>query len=66
MSTSQRVVLAMGLIGSCIGLYGRFNGWEYMEYFPFFYAGMTLLWMAFLPSSRKCCGPFKKSQTQES
>lgn len=66
LSTTQKVVMAMGLLGSAIGIYGRFNGWEYMDYFPFFYSGMTMIWIAFLPSTPTCCRFFKRKRTQES
>lgn len=65
-NTSQKVVMAMGILGGITGIYGRFNGWEYGDYFPFFYTGMTMVWIVFLPSSKSCCGLFKRKKAQES
>ncbi len=56
----------MGILGGIIGVYGKFNDWEYADYFPFFYTGMTMVWIVFLPSSRSCCGLFKRKKAQES
>ncbi len=56
----------MGILGGIIGMYGKFNGWEYSDYFPFFYTGMTMVWIVFLPSSKSCCGLFRRNRAQES
>lgn len=64
LSTTQKAILVMGIIGTSIGLYGKFNGWEYDSYFVFFYTGMTLMWVAFLNSGKSCCRPFWKKQPQ--
>ena len=66
LNTRQRVVFAMGICGILIGIYGRFNAWEYMEYFPFFYTGSTMMWIAFLPQKRSCCHLFKRKSAQKS
>ncbi|WP_318312017.1 hypothetical protein [Flagellimonas crocea] len=65
LSTTQKVVFAMGILGVAIGIFGRFNDWEYMEYFPFFYSGSTMMWIAFLPKRKSCNNPFKRKQAQE-
>ncbi|MCK0160660.1 hypothetical protein [Allomuricauda sp. F6463D] len=66
LNTKQKVILAMGALGIMIGIYGKFNTWEYMEYFPFFYSGATLMWIAFLPNKKSCYNPFKKKEVQKS
>lgn len=63
LSTSQRIVLVSGIIGALIGLYGKFNGWEYDDYFIFFYTGISLTWVAFLKTDKKGCSlPRKRGQ----
>nr|WP_297785056.1 hypothetical protein [uncultured Allomuricauda sp.] len=66
LNTKQKVVFSLGILGVLVGIYGRFNAWEYMEYFPFFYTGSTMMWIAFLPQGKLCCNPFKKKAAQES
>lgn len=64
LNTSQRIVLISGIIGVLIGLYGKFNGWEYDDYFIFFYTGISLTWVAFLRTNRTRCKTSKNgSQT---
>ncbi|WP_396591791.1 hypothetical protein [Allomuricauda sp. R78024] len=55
LNTSQKIVLISGIIGVLIGLYGKFNGWEYDDYFIFFYTGISLTWVAFLKTDKKSC-----------
>ncbi|HBU77487.1 MAG TPA: hypothetical protein DEF18_05240 [Muricauda sp.] len=66
LKTIQKVVLAMGIIGVSIGIFGRYQTWEYMEYFPFFYSGITMMWVAFLPQKKSCSNPFKRKAAQKS
>ena len=66
LNTKQKVVFAMGVLGVLIGIYGRFNAWEYMEYFSFFYTGSTMMWIAFLPQKKSCCNPFRRKSVQNS
>ncbi|MDF0717853.1 hypothetical protein PY092_16940 [Muricauda sp. 334s03] len=66
LNTRQKVVFSMGILGVLIGVYGRFNAWEYMGYFPFFYSGSTLMWIAFLPQRKTCDNPFKRKVAQKS
>ncbi|NDV16471.1 hypothetical protein GO009_10575 [Muricauda sp. TY007] len=65
LNTTQKVVFAMGILSLLIGIFGRFNAWEYMEYFPFFYSGITMMWIAFLPQKKACCNPFKRKSVQK-
>ncbi|PWL37984.1 hypothetical protein DKG77_06745 [Flagellimonas aquimarina] len=60
LDTSQKIVLISGIIGSVIGIYGKFAGWEYDDYFIFFYTGVSLTWVAFLKTDRRCLKIFKK------
>lgn len=66
LKTSQKVVLAMGIIGVSIGIFGKYKTWEYMEFFPFFYSGITMMWVAFLPQKKSCSNPFKRKAEQKS
>lgn len=66
LNTKQKVVFVMGILGVSIGIFGKFNTWEYMEYFPFFYSGLTMMWIAFLPNRKPCYNPFKRKETQSS
>lgn len=66
LNTRQKVVFAMGVLGVLVGIFGRFNDWEYMEYFPFFYSGTTMMWIAYLPQRKSCCNPFKRKAAQKS
>jgi len=65
LNTKQKVVFAIGILGVLVGIYGRFSAWEYAGYFPFFYAGSTMMWIAFLPQKKSCCNLFKKKSIQE-
>ncbi|MAU16514.1 MAG: hypothetical protein CMH46_13360 [Muricauda sp.] len=66
LKTSQKVVFAAGVLGVLIGIYGRFNAWEYMEYFSFFYAGSTMMWIVFLPQKKSCSNLFRRKKAQKS
>ncbi|MEC7772283.1 MAG: hypothetical protein VX798_13925 [Bacteroidota bacterium] len=66
LNTRQKVVFSLGILGVLVGIYGRFNAWEYTEYFPFFYTGSTMMWIAFLPQGKSCCNPFKRKAAQKS
>ena len=65
MNTSQKVILTLGILGTLTGIYGKWTGWAYDDYFVFFYTGMTFSWIAFLPSSKSCCMPFWKKKVQQ-
>jgi len=65
LKTSQKVVLAMGILGVLIGIFGKFSAWEYGEYFPFFYAGSSMMWIAFLPHRKSCNNSFKRKAVQK-
>ncbi|WP_420400715.1 hypothetical protein [Flagellimonas sp.] len=60
LNKAQRLIFLLGIIGTLVGLYGKFNGWEHNDYFPIFYSGMSFMWIAFLPSGKTCCNWFKK------
>ena len=66
LKTSQKVVLTMGILGVAIGIFGKFSAWDYGEYFPFFYAGSSMMWIAFLPQKNYCCNLFKRKEVQKS
>ncbi|SDQ47974.1 hypothetical protein [Flagellimonas zhangzhouensis] len=66
LNTSQKIVLVLGVVLVGISIFGKFNQWEYGSYYPIFYAGISMSWIAFLPSRKKCHNPFKKKQTQTS
>ncbi|MFT0716244.1 hypothetical protein [Flagellimonas lutimaris] len=66
LKTSQKVVFAAGVVGVLIGIFGRFNAWEYASYFAFFYSGSTMMWIAFLPQKKSCRNPFKRKSVQKS
>lgn len=61
LNTSQKIVLILGIVLAAIGIFGKFNQWEYGSYFPFFYAGTSMAWIAFLPTRKKC----KRKAVQE-
>ncbi len=54
LNTSQKIVLISGIIGVLIGIYGKYDGWLYDDYFIFFYTGISLTWVAFLRTDRRC------------
>ncbi|MEW2922901.1 hypothetical protein AB1A65_15610 [Muricauda sp. ANG21] len=62
---TQKVILGMGIVGTIIGFYGKWNGWAYNDYFVFFYTGITMTWIVFLPSNKSCCFPFWKKKAQK-
>lgn len=64
LNTERKIILTLGIIGVLTGIYGRYNAWAYDDYFVFFYTGMSLVWVAFLTSSKSCSRPFWKKQTQ--
>ncbi|WP_228234896.1 hypothetical protein [Allomuricauda sp. M10] len=64
--TSQIVIIAIGIIGGLIGIFGKFDGWDYNTYFPIFYSGTTMVWISFLPNKGCCCNLFKRKATQNS
>ncbi|WP_036379908.1 hypothetical protein [Muricauda sp. MAR_2010_75] len=65
LNTTQKVILGMGIVGASIGFYGKWMGWAYDDYFVFFYTGMTMVWITFLPSSKACCVPFWKKSAKK-
>ncbi|MBO0321695.1 hypothetical protein J0X14_05265 [Muricauda sp. CAU 1633] len=64
-STTQKIIMGIGIVGALIGFYGKWTGWAYDDYFAFFYTGMTMVWITFLPSSRSCCIPFWKKSIKK-
>ena len=66
LSTQQKIVFAMGILGVLIGIYGKFNSWEHAMYFPFFYSGSAMMWIAFLPQKKSCCSLFKRKAEKKS
>ena len=66
LNTTQKVVFTIGVLGLVASIYGKINGWEYKEYFPFFYSSLSMMWIAFLPRKRACCNPFKRKSAQKS
>ena len=55
----QWIILGMGILGIAVSLYGKSIGWNYSKYFPFFYAGISMLWVPFI-NDKKCCKRVKK------
>ncbi|WP_375325334.1 hypothetical protein [Flagellimonas sp. GZD32] len=66
LNTSQKIVLVLGVVLVAISIFGKLNHWAYGSYFPIFYAGISMSWIAFLPQTKKCNNPFKKKQVQTS
>lgn len=66
LKTSQKIVLGLGIVLVSIAIFGKLNHWEYGSYYPIFYAGISMSWIAFLPQTKKCQHPFKKKQAQTS
>nr|WP_299385688.1 hypothetical protein [Allomuricauda sp.] len=62
LTTTQRIIFVLGVMGTLLGMYGKFNGWDHGDYFPIFYSGMSFMWIAFLDSGRACYNPFKKGR----
>ncbi|MCL6264903.1 hypothetical protein [Flagellimonas myxillae] len=60
LSKTQKVIFVLGVLGTVLGLFGKFNGWEHDDYFPIFYTGMSFMWIAFLKSGKQCYNPFKR------
>ncbi len=56
----QKTIFILGILATGIGLYGKFNGWEYGDYFPIFYAGLSFLWIPFLKAEKTCYKLFKR------
>lgn len=65
LNKTQKVVFAMGFLGVLTGIFGKLNAWEYGEYFPFFYAGSSMMWIVFLPHRKSCNNPFKRKAVQK-
>ncbi|WP_420604235.1 hypothetical protein [Flagellimonas sp.] len=61
LNRAQKVILCMGILGMAIGILGKWNNWD-IDYFPFFYAGSTLAWVAFLKTERSCCMGFGRKK----
>ncbi|SNZ01554.1 hypothetical protein [Flagellimonas pacifica] len=54
LNKAQKVILCMGILGMAIGVLGKWNHWD-IDYFPFFYTGSMLAWVAFLKTEKDCC-----------
>tara|TARA_R110002012_G_scaffold62786_1_gene165117 strand:- start:30142 stop:30351 length:210 start_codon:yes stop_codon:yes gene_type:complete len=65
LNTTQKVVFTLGLLGVVASTYGKFQGWEYNEYFPIFYSSLSMMWIAFLPQKKSCCNLFKRKAMQK-
>lgn len=66
LTTTQKLVLAIGILGTLFCFYGGFTGWDYMDYFPVLYSSVSLIWVAFMPTNKKCCKIFKGKRPQKS
>ncbi|MEX0313624.1 MAG: hypothetical protein AB3N18_05565 [Allomuricauda sp.] len=62
LNKSQRFILVMGILLATFGLVGKWSGWD-IDYFPFFYTGSTLTWVAFLNTEKNCCWGIKRERT---
>lgn len=65
LNTTQKVVFTLGLLGVVASTYGKFQGWEYNEYFPIFYSSLSMMWIVFLPHRKSCNNPFKRKAVQK-
>ncbi|NAY92896.1 hypothetical protein GTQ34_13315 [Muricauda sp. JGD-17] len=54
LNTAQKVILVLGIIGTIVGIYGKWNGWDHKSYFIPLYTGLSFMWVAFLNSDSKC------------
>ena len=50
----QWIVLGMGIAGILIALYLRGTDSEFDEFFPIFYAGISMIFIALINDRRKC------------
>ncbi|MEM9079046.1 MAG: hypothetical protein AAGC43_18550 [Bacteroidota bacterium] len=50
----QWIVLGMGIAGVLIALYLREIDSEFDKFFPIFYAGISMIWIAFINDKRSC------------
>ncbi|WP_421812893.1 hypothetical protein [Flagellimonas sp.] len=65
LNKTQKIVFAIGVLGVLIGIFGKLKAWEYDEYFPFFYSGLSMMWIVFLPQRKSCNNPFKRKAVQK-
>lgn len=65
LNTAQKIILTLGILGFIVAVYGRFNGWEYNDYFVFFYTSTSFMWIAFLDTKQRCHNPFKRKKTDK-
>ncbi|AWX43842.1 hypothetical protein HME9304_00833 [Flagellimonas maritima] len=54
LNVTQKAILISGIVGICIGIYGKWLGWEYKSYFIPLYIGTSFIWIAFLNTDNKC------------
>ncbi|MCL6272417.1 hypothetical protein M3P19_00270 [Muricauda sp. 2012CJ35-5] len=66
LSNTQKLIFVLGVVGTIVGLVGKFNNWDHGDYFPIFYAGMSFMWIAFLKPETKCCNLFKRRTSRSS
>ena len=63
LNKAQKTILVLGILGFLTAAYGKFNGWEYKNYFILFYTSTSFMWIAFLDSKEKCYNPFKRKKS---
>lgn len=67
LNTVQKTILGLGILGTAFGLYGKFQGWDYEDYFPLFYTSLSFMWIAFLnPDRASGCSLKRKGIKKES
>ncbi|MBO6532277.1 MAG: hypothetical protein JJ885_11430 [Muricauda sp.] len=65
-TTHQKVVLIIGIVGVVTAFIGKVNGWEYMEFFPIFYASTSMIWISFISNKKSCRKALKSKEAQNS
>ncbi|WP_435623272.1 hypothetical protein [Flagellimonas sp.] len=58
----QWIVLGMGIVGVLIALYLKATDSEFDKFFPIFYAGISMIWIAFINDRRSCKAKKEKNQ----
>ena len=50
----QWIVLGMGIAGVVVALYLKATDSGFSKFFPIFYAGISMIWIAFINDKRSC------------
>ena len=54
LNTIQKIILALGILGVLVGIYGKWSGWDHKSFFIPFYTGLSFMWIATLDNQNDC------------